>query len=144
MGNICTKLHHRYIYHNDKRKRNRSVPRRTSKVLFAHGVQSIHDGAFNSCRSITTITLPETITTIQEYAFTDCSALESIQLPNSITEIERLAFLRCESLTSIEIPPSTTIIVSITGTAGINILNEIVATAVAVGAAIAAEVTGVL
>ena len=69
-------------------------------------VTSIGDYAFNYCRSITSVAVPNGVTTIGNWAFTGCTALTSIELPNSVTSIGKYAFEGCASVTSIEIPNS--------------------------------------
>ena len=49
---------------------------------------------------LTSIELPETITTIGGNAFGGCENLSSINLPASVTQIEKQAFLNCRSLAS--------------------------------------------
>ena len=65
-------------------------------------------GAFYNCSSLTSITLPDTITSIDGYTFSGCSSLTSITLPDTITSIVYGAFSGCSSLTSITIPNSVT------------------------------------
>jgi hypothetical protein len=58
--------------------------------------------------SMTSITIPNSITTIGSSAFADCTELISITIPNSVTTIESSAFIGCYNLTSIVIPNSVT------------------------------------
>jgi len=71
-------------------------------------VTGIGEYAFD-CSSITSITIPNIITTIGEYAFYNCTGLTSIILPKSVNSINAGAFEECANLTSImclaEIPP---------------------------------------
>lgn len=60
--------------------------------------------------SLTSVSIPNTVTTIGLYAFGDCSGLTSINIPNSVTTIESDAFSGCSGLTSINIPNSVTTI----------------------------------
>ena len=60
--------------------------------------------------SLTSITIPNSVTSIGNYAFSSCRSLTSITIPNSVTTIERGAFSGCRSLTSLTIPNSVTTI----------------------------------
>ena len=67
-------------------------------------------GAFADCRYLTSVTLPNTITTIGYASFRNCITLSNIDIPNSVTTIDSEAFNGCISLTSIDIPNSVKII----------------------------------
>ena len=76
-----------------------------------HGkAYSIFDYAFYYCSSLTSITIPDSVTSIGNYAFYCCSSLASITIPDSVTSIGDYAFSACSSLTSITIPDSVTTI----------------------------------
>ena len=64
-------------------------------------------GAFFCCTSLTSITLPEGLTSIGNDAFRDCKNLERITLPTSLKRIGNYAFGNCERLVSIEFGQST-------------------------------------
>lgn len=70
-------------------------------------VTSIGDLAYGGL-NITSINIPNSVTTIGAGAFQDCESLLSVNIPNSVTSIGDGAFLRCESLISIDIPNSVT------------------------------------
>ena len=70
---------------------------------------AIVDGAFYHCRNLTSITIPEGVTTIGNYAFSGCTSLTSITIPSSVTHIGMEAFDNCISLTSITVSRRTTI-----------------------------------
>jgi hypothetical protein len=71
-------------------------------------VVAIGNGAFSGCKSLTSITIPESVTSIGEYAFSNCKLLTSITIPESVTSIGDGAFYGCRSLTSITIPEGVT------------------------------------
>ena len=63
---------------------------------------------FKQFYDLTSITLPDNITSIGNGAFGMCSNLTSIKIPNSVTSISSLAFSYCGNLASITIPNSVT------------------------------------
>ena len=68
----------------------------------------IAGGTFKDCSSLTSVTIPNGVTSIGEYAFSACSSLTSINIPEGVTNIEVHTFENCSSLTSITIPNSVT------------------------------------
>ena len=70
----------------------------------------IYSNAFLNCSNLTTITIPDGVTSIGGSAFRDCSKLASITIPDSVTSIDGSAFYGCSALTSIAIPDSVTLI----------------------------------
>ena len=69
---------------------------------------SIGATAFNNCYSLSSITIPDSVTSIGDHAFSGCPSLTSITIPDSVTSIISYAFSSCPSLTSITIPDSVT------------------------------------
>jgi hypothetical protein len=63
--------------------------------------------AFEGCTGLTSVTLDNGIQTIGESAFENCISLTSIIIPSSITSIYRYAFDGCASLTSVVFMPKT-------------------------------------
>ena len=66
-------------------------------------VTYIGDSAFESCISITSVVIPDSVTIIGDWAFEDCKSLTSVVIGNNVTSIGDLAFSYCTPLTSIEV-----------------------------------------
>ena len=77
-------------------------------VTIPNSVTSIGKYAFHYCISLTSVKIPNSATSIEEYTFYDCRSLTSVTIPNSVTSIKGQAFGHCNSLTSITIPNSVT------------------------------------
>ena len=77
-----------------------------TSITIPNSVTSIGDSAFYYCTSLTSITIPDSVTSIGSNAFCYCTSLTSITIPNSVTSIGDSAFYCCTSLTSITIPDS--------------------------------------
>ena len=82
--------------------------RHLTNISIPDSVTSIGLGAFEDCYSLTSIKIPNSVTTIQQYAFDDCVSLESVSIPDSVTSIESNVFKGCSSLKSVDIPDSVT------------------------------------
>ena len=72
-------------------------------ITFDGPVTQIGEFAFQSCSSLTSITLPNTVMSIEKYAFVICTSLTSITIPNNVVTIGEFAFNSCNSLTSVYI-----------------------------------------
>ncbi|MDB4411574.1 leucine-rich repeat domain-containing protein [bacterium] len=79
-----------------------------TSIIIPDSVTSIEDYAFSSCTALTSIRIPDSITSIGKNAFEHCTSLTSITIPDSVTSIGDYAFYNCNSLTSITIPDSVT------------------------------------
>ncbi len=71
-----------------------------NKVVIEYGVTSIGSRVFHLCLRLTSITIPNSVTSIRDYAFKDCN-ITSITIPNSVTSIGEKVFMDNLRLTSI-------------------------------------------
>ncbi len=79
-----------------------------TSVTIPNSVTSIGSLAFGYCSGLTSVTIPNSVTSIGSDAFSNCSGLTSIIIPNSVTSIGSQAFSGCRVLTSVTIPDSVT------------------------------------
>ena len=59
------------------------------------------NSAFEGCTGLTSITIPNSVTSIGWGAFYGCTGLTSITIPNSVTSIYSSAFYGCAGLTDV-------------------------------------------
>ncbi len=69
---------------------------------------TIYEYAFYGCTSLTSVIIPDSVTSIGGNAFYGCTSLTSVTIGNSVTSIGKSAFRSCTSLTSVIIPDSVT------------------------------------
>jgi hypothetical protein len=79
-----------------------------TSISLPDSLTSIGSEAFYSCRSLTTIHLPDSLTSIGLDAFRSCSSLTTIHLPDSLTSIGSEAFSSCAQLTRVDLPDTLT------------------------------------
>ena len=75
-----------------------------TSISIPNSVTSIGVNAFYGCYRLTNLTIPDSVTSIGSGAFVHCSGLTSISLPNSALTIEASAFSGCYNLTTLNIP----------------------------------------
>lgn len=81
-----------------------------TSVTIPDSVTSIPDYAFAFCSQLTNISIPNSVTFIGFSAFNSCTSLKSITLPSSLSTIQSSAFYNCGNLETIRIPVSVTFI----------------------------------
>lgn len=79
-----------------------------TSVTIPDSVTSISDDAFVNCPQLTNISIPNSVTYIGFSAFNSCTSLKSITLPSSLSTIQSYAFCNCGNLETIRIPVSVT------------------------------------
>ena len=77
-----------------------------TSVTIPNSVTTIGSMAFWGCKDLTSVSLGNSLIKIGEEAFEDCTALKSITIPNSVTNVSKRAFHNCESMTSLSIGSS--------------------------------------
>ncbi|MEE1221267.1 MAG: leucine-rich repeat domain-containing protein, partial [Bacteroidales bacterium] len=73
-------------------------------------VTTIGENAFANCSYLTSVIIPDGITSIEYRAFYFCTSLSSIVISNSVSYIGGHSFYNCNSLTSITIPNNVSFI----------------------------------
>ena len=81
-----------------------------TSVSMPEGITSIGQYAFSGCQNLESVTLPESLTTLGSEAFYGCKNLESVALPESLTTLGDRTFEACELLKTIKIPSGVTAI----------------------------------
>ena len=79
-----------------------------TSVDIPDSVTSIGDFAFYYCTGLTSVTIPDSVTSIGKGTFAECLGLTSVHIPDGVTSIGFGAFSTCRSLTSVTIPDSVT------------------------------------
>ncbi|MBR0181715.1 MAG: leucine-rich repeat protein [Bacteroidaceae bacterium] len=63
-----------------------------TEIELEEGTQGITDYAFSGCTGLTSVTIPNSVTSIGSSAFSGCTGLTSITIPNSVRSIGGKAF----------------------------------------------------
>lgn len=79
-----------------------------TSVTIPDYVTSIGDYAFYGCSSLTSVVIPNGVTFIGRFAIAYCIRLTSINIPQGVTTIDDYAFHGCSGLSSLSIPSSVT------------------------------------
>ena len=74
-----------------------------SSTVIPDGVREIAFGAFENCKDLETINIPQSVVAIGTAAFS-CSGLKEIVLPDALTTVESATFAQCEHLESVKLP----------------------------------------
>lgn len=72
-------------------------------VVIKDGTRVIADKAFSGQQNMTSVYLPNSVTSIGKAAFWGCTGLSSITIPSSVATIGMSAFSNCNSLTSVDL-----------------------------------------
>ena len=61
----------------------------------------IADHAFSGCKTLKSVTIPDTVTSIGDRAFSGCSGMTEVTIPESVTSIGDYAFSGCTALSTL-------------------------------------------
>ena len=86
-------------YAKDKNITEVEIPVTYGKSRVGH----IADFAFENCKQLKQVIIPEGIKTIGLDAFSGCNSLSSVKIPASVTYVAPRAFYSCDALTKIEV-----------------------------------------
>ncbi len=75
-----------------------------TSVTIPDSVTVLSFNAFDGCTSLRSIDIPDGVTSITGSVFSGCTSLTTVDMPKSLTSIGASAFYKCESLRSIDIP----------------------------------------
>ncbi len=77
-----------------------------TSITIPNSVTSIYYAAFSDCSGLICVTMGNGVTFIGDSAFEGCSSLTNVTIGNGVTNIRKNAFSGCGSLTGINIPAS--------------------------------------
>ena len=95
-------------YSKDGRKLLKAPKELDGTYSIRKGTKIVCDRAFGGCIFLTSLVIPDSVTSIGNGVFFDCNSLSNIVIPDGVTSIGDWAFYGCRSLTDIVIPNSVT------------------------------------
>lgn len=99
-------------YSKDGRKLLKVPQKLKGTYAIKEGTKIICDRAFEDCKSLRSLVIPNSVTSIGDETFFGCSSLASLVIPDGVTSIGNGAFAYCGSLKNLVLPES---VVSIKG-----------------------------
>ena len=79
-----------------------------TSIIIPNSVTSIGDYAFSGCKNLTSVVIGNSVKSIGDYSFYNCQNLTSVIIGDSVKSIGDDAFNSCIDLTSVEIPNGVT------------------------------------
>jgi hypothetical protein len=69
-----------------------------TSITIPNGVTSIGANTFNNCTGLTSITIPDSVTNLGNQTFRGCTGLTSITIGTGVTRIDAAAFFGCKNV----------------------------------------------
>ena len=82
--------------------------KKITSIAIPNSVTSIGNNAFNGCTSLTEITIPNSVTSIGEKAFYGCTALTDVVFENCAASIGNYAFDECRNIVNLDLGNNVT------------------------------------
>lgn len=79
-----------------------------SSIVVPEGVSTIEAYAFRGCSKLTAINIPDSVETIGNAAFLGCTNLTTITIPEGVKSIKNSTFSGCTNLSYVSVPSSIT------------------------------------
>ena len=89
----------RYNQDNDKRRLKNHVA--IPAQLGGTQVIKINKGAFQNCKGLTSVSIPDGVQNIEPYAFRGCTDLSRVNIPAGVNVIRDGTFMECTRLTAV-------------------------------------------
>ena len=80
--------------------------KRMTEVKIPNGVTQIGIGAFSGCNNLTAVKIPNGVTKIETSVFHDCISLTELTIPSGVAMIEAGAFVGCSGLKNFKVDES--------------------------------------
>lgn len=80
-----------------------------TSITIPDKVTTIGQSAFQNCSKLTSVTIGNSVETIGIYAFQSCSSLTTVTIPDKVTTIGNCAFRLCDNLTTVTLNSNPTI-----------------------------------
>ena len=84
-----------------------SENRTLTSIVLPEGLTTIEDYALYDCKNLQTVNIPSTLTSIG-WSFLIYSKVENVVIPEGITELKSYSLYNCSSLKTVELPASLT------------------------------------
>lgn len=92
------------LYNKDKTRLIKCPPKSSiTSFTVPDSVTHIGDNAFNNCTNLTEVVIPDSVTTFDLRAFEDCTNLKSITIGNGLIRSRGAVFFGCKNLESVYI-----------------------------------------